>query len=388
MLIFFLATFFDEKFVPLRNFKQSMNISDILTQNLLSKQDLIVLLSLAGKEQELLFDKAKEIKKKHIGNVVHFRGLVEYTNKCSKNCYYCGIRSENQHIIRYTVTDKEVLQAAKIVMENHYGSMVLQSGECNDNDFILHITHLIKEIKRVSNNRIGITLSCGEQREDVYTQWFEAGAHRYLLRIETSSPELYAKLHPQNKKHDYNTRIQCLKNLQKIGYQVGTGVMIGHPFQTVEHLVDDLLFFKENDIDMIGMGPYLVHKQTPMANYQENLLAGKQRFSLSLNMIACLRILMENVNIAASTAMQTLNPFGRERAIEVGANIVMPNLTPLKYRKNYKLYEDKPSVNEDAEETKNQLEKRIFNINHTIGYDQWGDSVHFQLRTKNIKPNQ
>ena len=140
------------------------------------------------------------------------------------------------------------------------------------------------------------------------------------------------------------------------------------------------MFFKEKDVDMIGMGPYLIHNQTPMADYASELLTIEQRFNLSLNMIACLRILMKDVNIAASTAMQTLNPFGRERAIEVGANIVMPNLTPLKYRENYKLYEDKPSVNEDAEETKNKLEKRIFSIDHTIGYDQWGDSAHFAAR--------
>jgi biotin synthase len=357
-----------------------MQIYDILNQNQFSKEDLVVLLSSDGEEQILLFDKAKEIKGKYIGNVVHFRGLVEYSNTCSKNCYYCGIRSENQNINRYTVSDEEVLTAARLVMENRYGSMVLQSGECSNKEFTSHITKLIKEIKQISNNRIGITLSCGEQTEDVYRQWFEAGAHRYLLRIESSNSELYAKLHPQNNKHDYQKRIQCLGSLQKIGYQVGTGVMIGLPFQSIGDLAEDLLFFKEKDIDMVGMGPYLVHKQTPMAKHQDGLLSMEQRFNLSLNMIACLRILMKDVNIAASTAMQTLNPYGRERAIEAGANIVMPNLTPLKYRENYKLYEDKPSVNEDAEETKNKLEKRILSINHTIGYDQWGDSAHFESR--------
>jgi biotin synthase len=357
-----------------------MSAYDVVNQGKLSKEDLVVLLSSQGEQQRRLFDRAKEIKQQHIGNIVHFRGLVEYTNRCGKNCYYCGIRSENQHISRYTVSDDEVLYAAKLVMENRYGSMVLQSGECNDKEFTSHITQLIKEIKRISNNSIGITLSCGEQSEDVYNQWFEAGAHRYLLRIESSNPELYAKLHPKNKKHDYQKRVQCLENLQTIGYQVGTGVMIGLPFQRIEHLAEDLLFFKEKDIDMIGMGPYLLHQETPMANHQEKLLTIEQRFNLSLNMIASLRILMKDVNIAASTAMQTLHPFGREKAIEVGANIVMPNLTPLKYRENYKLYEDKPSVNEDAEETKNQLEKRILSINHTIGYDQWGDSMHFKIK--------
>ena len=362
-----------------------MKLQNILSQEHFSKEDLIAMLSSEGEEQQLLFDKAKKIKQLYIGNVVHFRGLVEYSNVCSKNCYYCGIRSENKQINRYTASDEEVLQAAKLIMENRYGSMVLQSGECSDEDFTSRITLLVKEIKRISNNKIGITLSCGEQSESVYNQWFEAGVHRYLLRIETSNPQLYAKWHPQNKKHDYQKRVQCLEILQRIGYQVGTGVMIGVPFQTIENLAEDLLFFKEKDMDMIGMGPYLIHKQTPMADFSNELLTIEQRFSLSLNMIASLRILMKDVNIAASTAMQTLNPFGREKAIEVGANIVMPNLTPLKYRENYKLYEDKPSINEDAEETKNQLEKRILSTNHTIGYDQWGDSAHFENKLKNTK---
>jgi len=359
-----------------------MNIHDILNKEQFSKEDLTVLLAFEGENQKLLFDKAKAIKQQYIGNVVHFRGLIEYSNTCSKNCYYCGIRSENKEISRYTTTDEEVMHVVKLITENRYGSLVLQSGECSNKEFTDHITQLIKNIKRISNNSVGVTLSCGEQSEEVYRQWFEAGAHRYLLRIESSNPQLYAKLHPQNKKHDYQTRIHCLEKLKKIGYQVGTGVMIGLPFQTIENLAEDLLFFKEKDVDMIGMGPYLVHKQTPMADCASELLTIEQRFNLSLNMIACLRILMKDVNIAASTAMQTLNPFGRERAIEVGANIVMPNLTPLKYRENYKLYEDKPSVNEDAEETKNQLEKRILSINHTIGYDQWGDSAHYIARNQ------
>jgi len=355
---------------------------NILQQEHFTKEDLVLLLSSRGEEQSLLFQKAKEIKEKHIGNTVYFRGLVEYSNRCGKNCYYCGIRSGNQAIDRYTVTDDEVLQVAQIVLDNHYGSMVLQSGERSDKDFTKHITHLIEKIKQFSNNRIGVTLSCGEQSDAVYRQWFEAGAHRYLLRIESSNKLLYEKIHPQNKLHDYQQRIDCLNRLRQVGYQVGTGVMIGFPMQTVENLAEDLLFFKSQDIDMIGMGPYLVHNETPLSQQSRECPSLEERFNLSINMVACLRILMKDINIAATTALQTLHPQGREIAIEVGANIVMPNLTPLKYRENYKLYENKPSVNEDAQDTKNQLEKRILSINHTIGYDQWGDSAHFQFRTK------
>jgi len=359
-----------------------MNVHDILTQEQFSRENLVILLSSKGEEETLLFEKAKQIKEQYVGNVVHFRGLVEYSNLCGKNCYYCGIRSENKQISRYTVTDDEVITAAKHIIENRYGSMVLQSGECSNEVFISHIAQLVNEIKQISNNRIGITLSCGEQSETVYKQWFEAGVHRYLLRIETSNPELYAKLHPQDKKHDYQTRIQCLESLRKTGYQVGTGVMIGLPFQNMEHLADDILFFKEKDMDMIGMGPYIEHSQTPFYKYKDDLLPLKERFLLTLKMIAITRIMMKNVNIVASTAMQAIDETGREKALLSGANIIMPNLTPQKYRENYLLYQNKPSVNEDAEETKIQLERRILNINHTIGYNQWGDSKHFQLRMK------
>jgi len=357
-----------------------MNIKSILDKKDFTKKELIAMLSASGQEQALLFQKAKQVKEKHIGNIVHFRGLIEYSNQCNKNCYYCGIRAENKSINRYVVSDEEVMQVVEIIMNNHYGSMVLQSGECSNKTFTNHITNLLKKIKNVSNNTIGITLSCGEQREEVYREWFEAGAHRYLLRIETSNQALYEKIHPQNKTHDYQSRIACLNLLRKVGYQVGTGVMIGFPMQTVENLAEDLLFFKERDIDMIGMGPYLVHNETPLASKSAECPSLEQRFNLSINMIACLRILMKDINIAASTAMQTLHPQGREIAIEVGANIVMPNLTPIKYRENYKLYENKPSVNEDAEETKNQLEQRILSINHAIGYNQWGDSAHYRNR--------
>jgi len=361
-----------------------MSIKHTLYKEDFTKEDLVLLLSARGEEQALLFEKAKEIKEKHIGNIVYFRGLVEYSNHCSKNCYYCGIRSENKAISRYTVTEEEVMQAAQIVLDNHYGSMVLQSGECSAKAFTRNITNIIQKIKQFSNNTIGVTLSCGEQSEETYRQWFEAGAHRYLLRIESSNELLYKKIHPQNKVHDYQSRIDCLKRLREIGYQVGTGVMIGFPMQTIENLAEDLLFFKEYDIDMVGMGPYLVHNETPFAQQSDQIPNLEERFRLSINMIACLRILMKDINIAASTAMQTLHPQGREIAIEVGANIVMPNLTPVKYRENYKLYENKPSVNEDAEETKTQLEKRIKAINHRIGYDDWGDSRHFKTRNFSV----
>ena len=351
-----------------------------MDKDIFTREDLVSLLSCGGEEAASLFQKAKEIKEKHVGNVVHFRGLVEYSNKCNKNCYYCGIRSGNRSLDRYTVTEEEVLHAARTVLDNRYGSMVLQSGECSTPLFVRRIAGLIEKIKQMSNNAIGITLSCGEQSGETYRQWFEAGAHRYLLRIESSNQSLYEKIHPQNKKHDYLHRLACLSHLRQIGYQVGTGVMIGFPMQTVEHLAEDLLFFKAQDIDMVGMGPYIEHSETPFYQFKDRLLPLEERFALTLKMIALTRIMMKNINIVASTAMQAIDARGREKALLSGANIIMPNLTPQKYRKNYLLYQNKPCVDENSEMCKNCLANRVSSIGHTIGYDRWGDSLHFNLR--------
>ncbi len=192
----------------------------------------------------MLFKKATEIKLQEIGNQVHFRGLVEFSNICGKDCYYCGIRKSNKDAQRYNVTDEQILDAARFAHENNYGSFVLQAGELESAAFTQRIENLLREIKKLSDGKLGITLSLGEQEEAVYKRWFDAGAHRYLLRIETSNPELYQKYHPSNTLHDFARRLTCLKTLQRIGYQTGTGVMIGLPFQDTGHLADDLLFMK------------------------------------------------------------------------------------------------------------------------------------------------
>ncbi len=261
---------------------------------------------------------------------------------------------KNAH--RYEVTEDEVLEAARYAWENKFGSLVLQAGERSGKDYVRRIERLVKEIKEMSHGELGITLSLGEQTEETYRRWFEAGAHRYLLRIEVSNPELYHRYHPQNKIHDYEARLQALHLLRKVGYQVGSGVMIGLPFQTAEDLADDLLFLQEHDIDMVGMGPYIEHEDTPMYEYRDQLMPKMDRFYLSLKMVAILRIMMKDINIAATTAMQAIDPMGREKSLKVGANIIMPNLTPSRYREDYLLYEDKPCTDEDAEECKRCLE--------------------------------
>lgn len=325
-----------------------------------------------------LYSEAYRVKKETVGENVYLRGLVEISNICRKNCLYCGIRRDNLNTGRYELTSEEVLEAAAFAAAQGYGSMVIQGGERTDRKFIGKITSLLVEIKR--RWPLGITLSLGEQTEDVYREWFEAGAHRYLLRIESSTKELYEKIHPVDAVHNYETRVQALRDLHKCGYQVGTGVMIGLPFQTAANLADDLLFFKELDIDMCGMGPYLEHSETPLYAYRHLIPDQMRRLDLSLRMVALLRLLMPDINIAATTAMQAIVPDGRERAIMAGANVLMPNLTLSEVREEYQIYQNKPGVGEDAAISSSRTEQRLREMKIPIGYGQWGDSIHYSKR--------
>ena len=325
-----------------------------------------------------LYSEAYRVKKETVGENVYLRGLVEISNICRKNCLYCGIRRDNLNTGRYELTSEEVLEAAAFAAEQGYGSMVIQGGERTDRKFIGKITSLLVEIKR--RWPLGITLSLGEQTEDVYREWFEAGAHRYLLRIESSTKELYEKIHPVDAVHSYETRVQALRDLRKCGYQVGTGVMIGLPFQTAANLADDLLFFKEMDIDMCGMGPYLEHSETPLYAFRHMIPDQMRRLDLSLRMVALLRLLMPDINIAATTAMQAIVPDGRERAIMAGANVLMPNLTLSEVREDYQIYQNKPGVGEDAAISSSRTEQRLREMKIPIGYGQWGDSIHYSKR--------
>lgn len=355
-------------------------IKEILSKTDFTKDDIILLLAAEGDELKLLFGKSAEIKEKFVGKKVYLRGLIELSNICSKNCYYCGIRRDNKNVERYLVNDNEVLEAARFALSNNYGSIVIQTGELQSETNTRRIENLVKEIIKLSDGKLGITLSCGEQNEDVYKRWFDAGAHRYLLRIESSNRELYLKLHPNDENHSFEKRIECLHLLKKVGYQVGTGVMIGLPFQTFEHLADDLLFMKEFDIDMCGMGPYIEHVDTPLYDYKDQLMPIDDRFKLTLKMLAILRIMMKDINMAATTALQAIDKIGREKAIRIGANILMPNITPGVYRDNYKLYENKPCTDENAEDCAGCIEGRIKLAGGDIAYGEWGDSKHFYNR--------
>jgi biotin synthase len=356
------------------------DFNDILSKEEYSLSDLITILGSEGDDKILLFRRSSEIKQKYIGNKVWFRGLIEFSNICSKDCLYCGIRKGNKNLVRYNLSDDEILAASKFAYDNNYGSIALQSGELESSDFAGRIERLIGSIKRMSGGKLGITLSAGEQTPVTYRRWFDAGAHRYLLRVESTNIKLYRKIHPDNKKHDFNRRMECLKNLQNIGYQTGTGVMIGLPYQTIDDLAADLIFMKKFDIDMCGMGPYIEHADTPLAIHAKSSFSLAERFDLTLKMIALLRIMMKDINIVAATALQAIDPIGREKAVKIGANIIMPNITPGKYRDSYKLYDNKPCTDDSSEDCQSCLEARISLADAEVIYGEWGDSMHFSRR--------
>ncbi|MCJ7447128.1 MAG: [FeFe] hydrogenase H-cluster radical SAM maturase HydE [Bacteroidales bacterium] len=360
-------------------------IKNILDQDSFSKNDLMRLLQTTGENRTLLFKKSAEIKEKYIGNKVWFRGLIEFSNVCGKDCLYCGIRKGIKNLKRYNLSDDEILAAAKFAYDNHYGSIALQSGELESTFVTDRIENILYKIKELSNGELGITLSVGEQKPEVYKRWFDAGAHRYLLRVESANVELYRKIHPNNKKHDFQRRLDCLKSLQDIGYQTGTGVMIGLPFQTIDDLAGDLIFMKEFNIDMCGMGPYIEHADTPLIIHSAQLLPLVERFDLTLKMIAIMRIMMKDINIVAATALQAIDPVGREKAVKIGANIIMPNITPGRYRDSYKLYDNKPCTDDSAEDCQSCLEARVNLADAEVVYGEWGDSKHYEKRRKGAK---
>lgn len=313
------------------------------------------------------------------GDTVRLRGLIEFSNRCVLDCHYCGIRRGNRAVKRYSLTLDDVVACARWCAERGYGSLVLQSGERRDTAFVRRVEAMICAIKDATRcdaqpEGLGITLCVGEQAPETYARWFAAGAHRYLLRIESSSPELFARLHPENQRLE--TRVACLQTLRQIGYQVGTGVMIGLPGQTIDHLIDDLLFFRDMDVDMIGMGPYLPHAQGVLPGAPA-IPPAEERLRLGLRMIAAARLLLRDVNIAATTALQAMADDGREQGLRYGANVIMPQVTPPNVRKMYTLYDGKPCLDDSAEQCAVCLENRIASVGRRTLKGQWGDSAHF-----------
>ena len=291
------------------------------TTHILSKEELVQILS-DESINDFLFKTADEVRKEHVGDEVHLRGLIEFSNICKCNCKYCGLRKDNPELERYRLTIEESYDFAKKAKDYGYKTVVLQSGE----DSYYSIERLVKLLQDIKKLDLAITLSIGERSFEEYKAFKEAGADRYLIRIETTNKELYKKLHPNM---SFENRIRCLKDLKTLGYEVGTGCLVGLPEQSIESLANDILFFKEIDADMIGIGPFIPNKNTPLKD------ATGGTFEMALKVMALTRILLPTINIPATTAMETLNPNGRLIALQSGANVVMPNVTEGDYRRKY-----------------------------------------------------
>lgn len=320
-------------------------------------QDEITELLKSG--DDLLFKYADECRKKYVGDEVHLRGLIEFSNICKNTCKYCGLNCFNKKLERYRLSEEEIIDFAKKGVEYGYKTIVLQSGE--DAYFTQDVmVRIIKEIKKMD---VALTLSLGEKSYDEYKAYKDAGADRYLIRIETTDVDLYHSLHP---KMSYENRVECLKNLQKLGFETGSGCLVGLPNQTIESLAKDILFFKENNFDMLGVGPFIPHPETPLWNENETKSDKEKRFELSLRVMAVIRLLLKDINIPATTAMESINPNGRIIALQSGANVVMPNITEGDYRKKYEIYPNKICINDSPSHCRHCIEGKIKSIGRVI----------------------
>ena len=355
----------------------AQQLAETLARDIPGRKTLHRILSTQNPDEiEVIRQAAEQTLLKHCGDTVRLRGLIEFSNRCTSDCYYCGIRRSNRAPKRYTLRLDEIVETAKSCGEKGYGSVVLQSGERRDAKFTRFISEAVRAIKTETRSAelpqgVGITLCVGEQSAETYDEWFEAGAHRYLLRMESSSPELFASLHPESQ--SYNSRVDCLRTLKALGYRVGTGVMIGLPGQTFDNLVDDLLFFRDIGADMIGMGPYIPHAQAVLPGNQA-IPDTATRLQLALRMIAATRLLLPGINIAATTALQTLAPDGREQGLRCGANVIMPQATPNRVRRQYTLYDGKPCLDDSAGQCASCLEGRVNSVGRRVLRNNWGDS--------------
>jgi len=319
----------------------------------LTKEEIVSLLEC---DNDQLFMAADRVRKKYVGDEVHLRGLIEFSNYCKQNCLYCGFRRDNKNATRYRLTQEEIVRFAKEASVQGYKTVVLQSGE--DSYFTVdRMKSILSEIKKFD---LAVTLSIGEKTFEEYEAYKEAGANRFLIRIETTDKDLYTKLDPDM---DWQNRLRCLEDLKKLGYEVGTGCLVGLPEQSLESLADDILFFKEINADMIGIGPFIPNDNTPMKDEKGGT------FELALKVMAITRLLLPDINIPATTAMETLNPNGRLIALQSGANVVMPNVTQGDYRKFYEIYPGKICVNDTPTKCRGCITGKINSIKRSVSTD-------------------
>lgn len=337
--------------------KRLINLIDKLEKDrILTREELVYIIENHNKESDAyLFEKSRKVRERVYGKDVYIRGLIEFTNICKNNCYYCGIRAGAKNAERYRLTKEQISDCADAGYELGFRTFVLQGGEdlsYSDDD----ICEIVRTIKK-NHKDVAVTLSIGEKTREAYQRYYDAGAERYLLRHETADKKHYEMLHPKDM--SYDNRMRCLRDLKEIGYQVGCGFMVGSPYQTTDNLATDLLFIHDFKPHMVGIGPFIPHHDTPFAKEDGGTL------DMTLLLLGLIRLMNPNVLLPATTALGTINPRGRELGLAAGANVVMPNLSPKDVRKKYLLYDNKICTGDEAAECIRCLSGRV----KTVGYE-------------------
>lgn len=330
----------------------------------LTRSELIELLKDDSCAEEL-FAAADEVRRRYVGDEIHLRALIEFSNICRNNCCYCGLRRDNKNIERYRIDEDTIFRLAEHAARNMgLKTIVLQSGE----DMFFTAQALCQIIRRIKTLDVALTLSIGEKSLAEYQAYREAGADRFLLRIETTDKDLYLRHDPGM---SWEQRVQCLRDLKTAGLEVGSGCLVGLPGQSIESYADDILFFKEIGADMIGIGPFIPHPDTPLKD------AAGGTLDMALKVMALTRLLLPDINIPATTAMETLAPNGQRKALQSGANVIMPNVTLTSYRKHYELYPGKSATGYTPDESLQKVKDLIASMGREIGRD-YGTSKHFK----------
>lgn len=336
-------------------------------QQKLERQEVIRLLK--DEEENILYKRADKIRHENVGDEVHLRGLIEFSNICRNNCMYCGIRKDNALLKRYRMSEEELVETARKASVMGFKTIVMQSGE----DMWFSQERMCKIIEQIKKFDVAITLSIGERSYEEYKAFREAGADRYLMRIETTDKDLYHKLDPNM---SWQHRHECLLMIKELGYELGSGIMVGLPGQTIESIADDLIYLQDIGIDMAGIGPFIPHAQTPLKD------AAGGTLELGLRTMATMRIMMPDINIPATTAMESLHPQGRIRALQCGANVVMPNVTEGEYRRLYELYPGKICVDDTPTQCKSCIGMKIMSIGRTVGLSYGGHNGRLPQKAK------
>ncbi|HBA59231.1 MAG TPA: [FeFe] hydrogenase H-cluster radical SAM maturase HydE [Elusimicrobia bacterium] len=327
----------------------------------MTKDEIIKALS-PDTDPAALFAEADKVRRENVGDAVHLRGLIEFSNYCRRGCYYCGIRAGNSKVRRYRLTADQVMDCARTAVRLKYKTIVMQSGE----DPLWPPAALADVVAGIkAETGLAITLSVGEHTKDDYKRLRDAGADRFLLRFETSDRRLFSLLKPDS---DYDNRFRCLAWLKEAGFQVGSGVMAGLPGQSAESMADDILLFKKLDLDMVGIGPFIANPDTPLGTAESGAL------DTALRMVALTRIVTVNTHIPATTAMGSIHPQGRQKALRCGANVLMPNISPVEHRVDYSLYPGKICSNEHPEQCASCVDGILSTLGRTRAED-FGDSL-------------